>query len=204
MTSLPLFFWGLLGVAVFVVFLFGFFLIPAITASIGEDVLETVIQTFSTVFYRPCRLLLYEITTKSVVMVSTLILAFFSFSALLMICAMCGQLLGNTFNEIFTVALYRIPCADDLAFIAQLNFCRCNLLNCFHLVDTTSVSIIVRTAGWIMGVSYLLVLAWIMSYALSCCSASHVLIYLAIRKSKDGDDLRLKQPASDFTPGVST
>ena len=64
--SLPLFLWGLLGIAVFVVCSFSLWLVPVITATDGDDVLETVVQTFAAVFYRPFRLLLYEVTADIV------------------------------------------------------------------------------------------------------------------------------------------
>ncbi len=201
--SLPFFFWGLLGASVFVVFFFGLCLIPAIIACTDEDVLETVIETFSSVFSHPCRLIIYETAAKIVSILYSLLLVAFSLCVAFALYFFSGLFMGNTLNELINISLYRIPGAVDITFLVEAFFERCNIIPFLSLMnDTANVSTTVRIAGWIHGLSILMIIAWIVSYSLSVLYSSQVLIYLAIRKRKNGIDLRLKQSPADFTPEV--
>ena len=202
-SSIPVIVWGMLGIAVKLVFLFGLILIPSITACLCEDVLETVIQTFTSVFLQPCRLLMYEITAKVITVVSALIFALFSFFSVIGTNMTCGLLFGNSIHDIFTIALYRVPGALDLAmciiaFFDQLNF----VYPMISITDISGVSMAVHSAGVILGLSYLMIAVLVLSYAFSCFFSAQVLIYLAVRKRKEGDDLRLRRSSTDFVPEV--
>ncbi len=199
-SSIPVIFWGLFGIAMIAVSIAGFHLVPAIVASLGEDVLETLIQTFSTVFSRPCRLLMYEISAHGVVAVSTGILAAVSIKAMLVTALLCSQLFGGLFDELYTIALYRIPDAIDFSLYIQDFFDYVPVLHLPNLTAMTSTCLSVKIAGWLTGLGSLFVLLWVFSYGLSCFSASQLLTYLIIRKHRDGKDLRLKQDNSDFVP----
>ena len=202
-TSLPFFFWGLLGASIFVVFCFGLVLIPAIIACSDKDVLETVIETFSSVLSHPCRLIIFETAAKIVSIVYSLLLVAFSLCVALALYFFSGLFLGNTLNELINISLYRIPGAVDITFLVGAFFERCDIIPFLSLMnDTANISTTVRIAGWIHGLSILMIIAWIASYSLSVLYSSQILIYLAIRKRKNGLDLRLKQPPTDFTPEV--
>jgi len=198
--SLPLFFWALLGTFVFVVFVFGCMLVPAIVSCTGEDVLEILIQIFSTVFKQPLRLIWYEIVARIVVVVSTGILIFLSLLSFQGMYVIIGYCMGHTFSEILTIALYRIPYLLDSQVLAALIITFAEMPWFPYIADTAMSSTGVHVAGWILGISQLLVLAWIVSYCFSCFTCSQVLVYLAIRKQQNGDDLREKRvPASLIT-----
>ena len=199
-SSIPVIFWGLFGIAMIAVSIAGFHLVPAIVASLGEDVLETLIQSFSTVFSRPCRSLMPEITAYGVVAASTGILAAISIKAMLGTVFLCGQLFGGAFDELYTIALYRIPGAVDFTLYTQRLFDYVPVLHPPNLTATISTCLSVRIAGWLTGLGGLFVLLWVLSYGLSCFSASQLLTYLVIRKHRDGKDLRLKHDNSDFVP----
>ena len=199
-SGIPLFFWGLFGIIMCLVGIAGFHLVPAIAASLGEDVLETLIQCFSTVFSRPCRLVVYEITAHAVVAAVTIILAAVSIKAMLGAAFLCGQFFGGSFDELFTIALYRIPGAVDFTLYTQGLYDYVPVLHPPYLTPTASTCLSVRIAGWLTGLSGLLVLLWVLSYGLNCFSASQLLTYLGIRKHRDGVDLRLKRDTSYFVP----
>ncbi|PIP05446.1 MAG: hypothetical protein COX52_11925 [Syntrophobacterales bacterium CG23_combo_of_CG06-09_8_20_14_all_48_27] len=193
----------MLGIAVKLVFLFGLILIPSITACLCEDVLETVIQTFTSVFLQPCRLLMYEITAKVITVVSALIFALFSFFSVIGTNMTCGLLFGNSIHDIFTIALYRVPGALDLAMCIIAFFDRLNFVYpMISITDISGVSMAVHSAGVILGLSYLMIAVLVLSYAFSCFFSAQVLIYLAVRKRKEGDDLRLRRSSTDFVPEV--
>ena len=197
---LPFYLWGLLGITVFIVFLFGTVLIPAISACLGEDVLEIIIQTFSSFFLQPLRLICYEIVAKVVIIVSSFILFLISCLTLNMMYIILSIIMGSTFNEILTVALYRLPFVMESRSIVKAIIEWGEIVQIPYIVDTAMVSTTVQVAGWIFGLSQLIILTWIFSYFFCTVTSSQVLIYSAIRKHKNGDDLRLKGPITQFVP----
>ena len=198
--SLPLFLWGLLGIAVCVVCTFGFWLVPVITATAGDDVLETIIQTFSAVFYRPFRLLFYEVAANIVTLFSSLVLIVFMGLSMIMAIVFCGLSFGETFGQLVTITLYRVPGA--VAFLEYVSYLydTSHVLSWLPLTYTTQAAFPVRLGGWMAGLSLLFVFAWIVSYGFTCFSCSRLFLYLALRKQKDGVDLRLEQSPAEFTP----
>lgn len=198
--SLPLFLWGLLGISVFMVFLFGTVLIPSITACMGEDVLEIIIQTFSSVFLQPLRLICYEIVSKVVITVSSSILILISFITLNTMYVILGVFMGSTFNEILTISLYRLPYVMESYTMVNAIIEWGEIVQIPYIVDIEMVCPTVKVAGWIFGISQLIIFTWILSYFFCSFLSSQVLIFIAIRKHKNGDDLRLKGPITQFVP----
>lgn len=190
--SFPLFFWSLLGFFVFIVFIFGIALIPAIIACTGEDILEIIIQTFSSVFTQPLRLIVYEGVAKAVMFFCAFIIAVVSFLAIHSMNVTIGLLMGYKYSEMLTIALYRLPYIMDSPPLVSTIIGLGELLVIPYIVDTVSVSPVIQVSGWILGISLLLIFTWLVSYLFSMFYSSQVLIYLAVRKHKNGDDLRQK------------
>lgn len=186
--SLPLFFWGLLGVVVLITFLFGFNIMPAIAARGDEDVLETVIQVFSIVWRRPFRFLFYQIAARVVTLLSGVMLALLSLSALLMILTAAAPIMGFKANQIFTTALYRLPFVMDTRVFPEAVNALSGILGTPGIVDTTVVPLTVRVAGWMLGVSFLLAGAWVGSFVFSAFFSAQSLICLALRGRSDVPD----------------
>jgi hypothetical protein len=186
--SIPLFVWGLAAVAVILVFIFGFFIVPAITAWSGDDILETVLQAFSLVWSRPVKFILLQIAARLIAAFAAVLLGFLSLASVLLALMAIASFAGNTMNEIFTVALYRFPGLMDseraLSAVIGLSIS----LGTPFIADTTAVSASVRIAGWIMGSSMLLVCLWIASYGFSTFFVSQAVIYRVLRPARGGDE----------------
>jgi len=185
--ALPLFFWALAGAAVILVFLFGFVTVPAIIAWTGEDALETLLQAFSLVWSRPVKFLLLQIAARIITAISMLLLGLLCFGALLLILFTAAPIAGFKLNELFTIALYRIPGLMDSELALRVIYFLCTSLGTPCIVDTTTVSTTVQTAGWILGVSSLLALAWIASYGFSVFYSAQVIIYRVLTPGKGGE-----------------
>ncbi len=198
--SLPLFFWGLLGFLFFIVFMFGIALVPAIISCIGEDVLETIIQAVSSVYKQPLRLLFYEAVAKIIVALSSVILVIVSLITLHIMNVAFSICMGFKYSQMLTIGLYRFPYVMDSQSLVSTLSGMSGILCIPYIVDTSMASTTVMVAGWILGISQLLFFVWILSYSFSVFYSSQVLIYLAIRKHKNGDDLRLKSPVTHFVP----
>ena len=146
--SIPLFFWGLLGIAVLWVFICGFCLVPAITACEARDLLEIIIQTFSSVLGKPVRLIGYEILASIVVFVSSFVFGSISFFTVRIINGIMCYLMGNTLCEMITIAWYRIPRVMDSEKMIQILFRLGDIVGTGYFVDTTMVSGTVHVAVW--------------------------------------------------------
>jgi len=198
--AFPLFLWALVGTFTIAAFLVGVFLVPAVSACTGEDVLEMLIQVFSSLYKQPCRLFAYECLAKFLVKLGTLILALVSLVSFHVMNVVIGLVMGFKYSEILTIALYRIPfLMESRAFVSTM----LGLQNIFlvpYIVDTEAASVSTKAAGWVFGVGIILILTWIASYCFSAFASSQVVIYLAIRKHKDGDDLRMKTHLTNFVP----
>jgi len=188
--SIPLFFWGLLGIAVLWVFICGFCLVPAITACGASDILEIIIQTFSSVLGKPMRFIGYEILSKIVVFVSSFVLGSVSFLTVRFINGIMCYFMGNTLCEMITIAWYRLPFVMDSQEMIQILFRLGDIVGTGYFVDTTMVSGMIHVAGWLYGIMHLLIITWIFSYVFSSFFSSQVLILLSLRKQRDGKDLR--------------
>ncbi len=200
--SLPLFFWGLLGFFIFIVFLCLITLVPAIISCIGEDVLETIIQAVSSVYKQPLRLFFYEAVAKIIVALSSVILFIVSLITLHIINVTLSICMGYKFSQMLTIGLNRFPYVmDSQALVSTLSGMG-EILCIPYIVDTYMASTTVTVAGWIFGITQLLFFIWIFSYSFSAFYSSQVLIYLAIRKHKNGDDLRLKSHLTHFLPEI--
>jgi hypothetical protein len=202
-SALPLFFWGLAGAAVILVFLFGFNTVPAITAWIGEDALETVLQAFSLVWKRPIRFFLLQIAARIITAISALLLGILSLGAFILALWVLTSITGNKANELFTIALYRIPGVMDSEYALRIIY---TLSVCFGtslIADATAVPATVRAAGWIFGCSFLLAGLWIASFGFSVFYSAQVIIYRVLRPGKENGGSPETSEASQCGTSVS-
>ena len=188
--SIPLFFWGLAGIAVLITFLIGLTIVPAIVGCLEEDVLETVIQTFITIWSKPILFLWYQIIIRVVTVFVTVLLKMVSIAAFLFALTVTAPFMGNTINELFTISLSRIPFLMESPIVLNGIYILNYLIGTPYIVDTSGASGVVHLSGWILGIGYLLVAAWIVSFAFSTFFSAQVLMYLTLYKRKEGKDIR--------------
>jgi len=203
LSFLPLFFWALLGVFILIVFFSGIALVPSICASTGEDGLECVLQLFSSIYSRLSRWILYEIAAKAVTAIAGILLLLLTVAALHGMNILLGFMMGYPYCEVMTIALYRLPVVMDIrAFISMLAGFG-DLLWFPYIVDTFMATGIIKVSGWLAGISLLAILTWVASYIFAAFYSSQVILFLILRKQKNGEDLRVKAHLTDFNPEIS-
>jgi hypothetical protein len=120
----------------------------------------------------------------------TVLLKIVSIAAFLFALTVTAPFMGNTLNELFTISLSRIPFLMESHVVLNGIYILNYLIGTPYIVDTSGASGVVHLSGWILGIGYLLVAAWIVSFAFSTFFSAQVLMYLTLYKRKEGKDIR--------------
>lgn len=186
------FFASLVTVYIGVVFLLSLILTPSIVGSTREDAMETIIQLFSTAWSQPWRLVIYEAVLGILVFVGTQVLAGFTGVAFWLINAICGLGMGDKLDQMAGVALHYLPMGSSSSCIS-LTWMRSTpwvssvfpqLVN-FESVDNGSI----LWAGRLLAIMIIALIGFVASYSFATWSSGQSLIYIALRKKKDDENL---------------
>lgn len=193
LTVVLTFFAALLTVYIAVVFLLSLVLTPSVVGSTREDTMETIIQLFSAAWAQPWRLAIYEALLALLVLVGTQVLAGFATASMWLIGAICGLGMGDKLQQMAGVVLNYIPATcstwpcfslDWLQTIPWASKFVPQVLN-FAAVESGSV----LWAARLMTLMMLAVMGFVASYGFAVWSSGQTLIYLALRKKKDDENL---------------
>ncbi len=180
----------------------GLWLAPAIAAISGGDALEIIVETFSTALKHPIKQLIYQILSRIAITIGTSFFALSGLAALILCIAPAGWIMGGTFSETTTVALFRIPgLLTDPGSIKVILLIE-DILGVTILTGTGGLSFPVMLAGWISGIALLAAILMLLSYAVSICYSAQVVIYIALNQQLRGEDIRLKQAGDYFIPEI--
>lgn len=175
---IPIFFLALLGVFTAIVFLVALSLSPAIVGTVGEDALEVVIQSFSIFWSQPWRLLLYAAWMKISSGFGFLILSALSLAALWSITWACGLFMETKLANLFEIATGYLPFVPRRWDMVLAN-----------LPDPSAISFGERWGGRILGVMLIGISGMVLSYGLAVQASGWTLIYVILRRFKDGENL---------------
>ena len=203
----PVFFAVLLTVFMGIVLAVSLFLGPAIVGTTSEDTLETVIQLFSTVWSQPWRLVLYELWVSVTTWFSATVLSVMTYLALLLTSWACGIFMGPKLTGLLSTALHYVPQRalsltmfhfspervaakiDQMPVLWRLgSYYYPSLLNPLPPLTGEPTGTILWS-GRILAVMLLFLVGFILSYALATCASGQTLIYVALRKMKDDENL---------------
>lgn len=198
--SLPLLMLSFIAVLAFVVFLAGCALVPAIAASTGEDALEILIQTVSCLFRETRRTVLFEMTAVAAASLGFIALSVLTLSAYHIMNVAIGLTMGIAYSGMLTISLYRLPYLMHSDMFVSTMTGLGDSIGIHYIIDTANAPVTVTLGGWILGAVSILAGALVISYVFSVWQSSQVVIYIALRKHKNGDDLRLKKHVTEFVP----
>ena len=201
----PLFIFGAILIVFFIaVFAVSIFLTPAIVATTDDDVLETVIQLFSTVYSQPWRVILYSILLRWITCVVTMASGVFIFSSLKIVQRVCWTFMGSKLDNIVSVALYRFPL--DFGPLANLfDFISITKLGSLmpSILFTADLPFTIKLSGWILGIVLLLLCVFVASYCLSVFLSGHTLMYIILRMKKDTENLLTWSEEEEWDTGIT-
>lgn len=180
--GLPVVFGGsLFAVFTAVVFAFSLLLSPAVVGTAEEDTLETIVQSFSTVWSQPWRLVLYEVLLGVYVVLATALFGAFAMVALWLMNQACGLLMGQKMGELTAVALGYLPSGLWSAIGAKLGG--------LPLQVGAGAKGTVLVSGVIGGIWLALILGFVLSYGWTSWAVGQGIIYLILRYKKDQENL---------------
>ena len=204
---IPIFFAALLAVFMGIVLLVSLVLGPAIVGTTSEDTLETVIQLFSTVWSQPWRLVLYELWVQVTTWIATTALSLMTYLALLLLSWACGLFMGGKLIGMLSTALYYVPQRalsltmfhfspdriaakiDQMPVLWRLgSYYYPSLLGPLPSLAGEPTGTILWS-GWILAIMFLILVGFILSYALTTFASGQTLIYIALRNKKDDENL---------------
>jgi hypothetical protein len=199
-----------------VIIVVGVVIAPAVVATTKNDTFETIFELFSTVAAQPWRLFLYELLLFLATLVAFSIFFLFIIFALRLMKMVFGVWWGTNFTEYvlpqaqhYTHSFLRTPvhaaqgCVRNFFTCCQQSglgvvpwFLAGNVPGIYWLLAPHTYSFIpvqpgagLHVASIILAVGLIALIGILASYLLATCQAGQTLIYLAIRKKKDDEDL---------------
>jgi hypothetical protein len=209
----------IIGVTVFtlylvVIILVGVVIAPAVVATTKNDTFETIFELFSTVAAQPWRLFIYEFLLCLVTMLAFGVFLIFILFALKLMKMVFGVWWGTDFTQYvlpqaqhYTHSFLRVPVdAAQVYANRMIFFCQQqgfmpwlvvgNIPGIYWLLAPQSYSFIpmqpaagLHVASIILAVGLIGLIGILASFLLATCQAGQTLIYVALRKKKDDENI---------------
>lgn len=174
-----------------VVFVVSLILAPAIVGTAEEDTMETVFQSYSTLWAQPWRLVLYEGIVAGLTYVATFIYGW----ALILGYQFFNYVFGQ--NWLMAGKMARIV-EQASSYLFGINSPLTELISRFFFIDTAASMGMVRPLYLgttdvitivLVTIALFVIAGTVVSYALANFSVGQALIYVILRKKKDDEDL---------------
>jgi hypothetical protein len=195
--ALILFFFALVAVVATV-------LVPTILATTDEDAFEAVFQSFSICWGRPCRFIFYEALTIVLTFVAMGVFAFFIKEAVLIMNGLFSIFMGSDFVNLANngqahLQSWTLPAQGIIEklcgpFTGMIYFARE-----FVFIPVKDLPISVVISSYFYALSLLFIGGWVLSYGFATFSAGNTLLFMAIKKHKDDENLLERQDAEEET-----
>lgn len=188
--AVPIFVVAFFVIYTLFIFVFSLLLSPAVVATTKEDIFETIVQLFSSIWSQPWRFFLYTALAGVLAKLGTFVLGYFSFRSVQLLNWSCGVLMKEKFIDIIDEALsyLAIPLwfSDFFANIFPgINFR-------FHLPDIGFGAFLnwsESISAFLIGITFILIVFGVVSYGLATISTGQTLTYIIIRQKKDEENL---------------
>ncbi|MCK9244463.1 MAG: hypothetical protein M0R34_05670 [Candidatus Marinimicrobia bacterium] len=174
-----------------VVFVVSLILAPAIVGTAEEDTMETVFQSYSTLWSQPWRLVLYEGIVGALTVVATFIYGYalilgykffnFVFGASWLMDGKMSRIVEQASSYLFGINSPLTPAVSRFFYICTP--ASLGMVRPLWLGTTDIITIVLVT------IALFIIAGTIVAYALSNFSVGQALIYIILRKKKDEEDL---------------
>jgi len=196
------FFSSIFTVYTLVVFITSFIYTPAIVATLEEDTMGTVFQSYSTTWSQPWRLVLYNLALIPILAIGITVFRWFWLAGYKLINVIFGAdwLMGTKLHNI-------VGWATELV---NPNFITCKFINCTSSADTifnhhtmlplqegTILSSTEYISGTIIAIILFSLMLTIVSYGLSILSVGETIIFTILKKKSNYENILLRSDEDD-------
>ena len=202
------FFGSIFTVYTLLVFITSFICSPAIVATLEEDTMGTVFQSYSTTWSQPWRLVLYNLTLIPILAIGITVFRWFWLASYKLINVIFGAdwLMGAKLQNI-------VGWATELV---NPNFITCKFMTCYTSADTMFThhtmlqlqegAILSSTeyiSGTIIAIILFILMLTIVSYGLSILSIGETIIFTILKKKSNDENILLRSDEDDNTENES-
>ncbi len=196
------------------VFFTHFSLGPAIISTTSGDAMDVLVQLFSCAWSQPWRFLTYQFLLKLISVFAVHVLVFFVIGGFWISRWVIAPVMGSSFAQMLQIgyefarfrcpvtstacALARENCGIDLA--SRLPALQQRCLDSLFAADLTGAGTAVTIAGHIFGVVLFLTIIAVTGYFFATWFSGQTIVYLILRRRKDGEDLLEFNEEDDWEP----
>ncbi|HVP36202.1 MAG TPA: hypothetical protein VMT04_04330 [Terriglobales bacterium] len=192
--GIPIFVVALFTAYTLFVFFIALLMTPAIVATTKEDVFETIVQLFSSIWSQPWRYFVYTGLAGVLAKLGAFVFGYFCFRGVQVANWSVGVLMKDKLSEITEGAFGYLTLPPWLLyFFSNL----CPGIRFAYLVPEpgwgAGLNWSKGIAAFLIGITFILIIFTVISYALATFSVGQTLTYIIVRKKKDDENLLEKK-----------
>jgi hypothetical protein len=188
--GIPIFVVAFFVIYTLFIFVFSLLLTPAVVATTKEDIFETIVQLFSSIWSQPWRFFLYTALAGVLAKLGTFVMGYFTFRSVQLLNWSCGFFMKDKFSDIIDGALSYLTLPSwFFNFITNI-FPGIDFK--FHLPEMGFGAFLNWSEGiaaFLIGITFILIIFGVVSYGLATISTGQTLTYIIIRQKKDEENL---------------
>ncbi|MCJ7457607.1 MAG: hypothetical protein MUP17_01280 [candidate division Zixibacteria bacterium] len=192
--GVPIFVVALFTAYTLFIFFIALFMTPAIVATTKEDVFETIVQLFSSIWTQPWRYFIYTGLSGLLAKLGAFVFGYFCYRGVQLVNWSVGVLMKDKLSEIIEGALGYLTVPSSILYFFS------------NIFPGIRFAYLVPEPGWeaglnwsreiaafLIGITFILIVFVVISYALATLSVGQTLTYIIIRKKKDDENLLEKK-----------
>lgn len=188
--GVPIFVVALFTAYTLFIFFIALFMTPAIVATTKEDVFETIVQLFSSIWSQPWRYFVYTGLSGLLAKLGAFVFGYFCFRGVQLVNWSIGVLMKDKLSEIIDGALGYLTVPSSILYFFSNIFPGIRFV---YLVPEpgwgAGLNWSKEIAAFLIGITFVLIIFVVISYALATLSVGQTLTYIILRKKKDDENL---------------
>jgi hypothetical protein len=192
--GVPIFVVALFTAYTLFIFFIALFMTPAIVATTKEDMFETIVQLFSSIWSQPWRYFVYTGLSGILAKLGAFVFGYFCFRGVQLLNWSVGVLMKDKLSEIVEGALGYLTVPSSILYFFSNIFPGIRFA---YLVPEpgwgAGLNWSKEIAAFLIGITLILIIFVVISYALATFSVGQTLTYIILRKKKDDENLLEKK-----------
>jgi len=192
--GIPIFVVALFTAYTLFIFFLALLMTPAIVATTKEDVFEIIVQLFSSIWSQPWRYFVYTGLSGLLAKLGAFVFGYFCFRGVQLVNWSVGILMKDKLSEIIEGALGYLTVPSSILYFFS------------NIFPGIRFAYLIPEPGWgaglnwskgiaafLIGITFILIIFVVVSYALATLSVGQTLTYIILRKKKDDENLLEKK-----------